>query len=79
MRKSELPLGKVKCGFLRELRIKFAQQNNIEYHPADCHHQDDCKGTCPACDDELKFLNDTAQNMKQKDIDVKYPTQCVQE
>ena len=68
MNKSELPLGKVKCRMLRELRIKFAQQNNIEYHPADCHHQGDCKGTCPACDEELKFLNETVLNMKQNDI-----------
>lgn len=78
MDKSELPLGKVKCRMLRELRIRFAQQNNIEYHPAECHHHGDCKGTCPACDEELKFLNETALNMKQKGIEIKYPTQFVQ-
>ena len=72
MRKSELPLGKVKCKMLRELRKKFAQQNNIEYHPAECHHQGDCKGTCPACDAELLYLNAMSERLENEGIVITY-------
>lgn len=72
MNKSELPLGKVKCGFLRELRIKFAQQNNIEYHPAECHHIGDCKGTCPACDAELLYLKKISERFGNEGIIINY-------
>jgi heterodisulfide reductase subunit C len=48
--------GKIKCRYLRGLRIRFAKLNNIEYSPAECYHKGDCRGTCPACDTELKYL-----------------------
>lgn len=54
----KLPLGKQKCRFLKALRMEFAKRNNIDYTPAECHHKGDCLGTCPACDAELKFLNE---------------------
>lgn len=48
--------GKIKCQYLKGLRIRFAELNNIEYAPAECHHVGDCRGTCPACDAELIYL-----------------------
>lgn len=49
--------GKLKCKYLRGLRVKFAKEHGIDYQPAECHHKGDCQGTCPACDSELEFLN----------------------
>lgn len=72
MSKSKYPLGKIKCEILRELRVKFAQQNNIEFHPAECHHQGDCKGTCPACDAELLYLNEMSERLGNKGLNITY-------
>lgn len=55
--------GKIKCKLLRSIRVQFAQINNIEYTPIECHHVGDCKGTCPACDAELKYLENYAQEI----------------
>lgn len=48
--------GKIKCRYLKELRVRFAELNDIEYAPAECYHVGDCRGTCPACDAELRYL-----------------------
>lgn len=53
--------GKIKCRLLRSIRIQFAQKNDIDYTPIECHHIGDCNGTCPACDAELKYLENCAQ------------------
>ena len=55
-----------------ELRIKFAQQNNIEYHPAECHRIGDCKGTCPACDAELLYLKKMSERFGNEGIIINY-------
>lgn len=52
--------GKIKCKYLRKLREEFAKTNGIDYNPAECHHEGDCEGTCPACDAELEYLNNIA-------------------
>lgn len=57
MSSEPLPPGKLKCKYLRDLRVKFAKEHGIDYQPAECHHKGDCQGTCPACDSELEFLN----------------------
>ena len=48
--------GKEKCKALKELRQKIADENDIEYAVSECTHQGDCKGTCPKCDAELRYL-----------------------
>ena len=48
--------GKEKCKALKELRQKIAEENDIEYAVSECTHQGDCKGTCPKCDAELRYL-----------------------
>lgn len=64
--------GKLKCKLLRSIREHFARINNIEYVPAECHHKGDCKGTCPACDAELKYLEDCIQQKMKKGETVVY-------
>lgn len=49
-------IGKEKCKALKELRKKIAENNDISFAVSECSHQGDCKGTCPKCDAELKYL-----------------------
>lgn len=53
--------GKDKCDKLREIRKMIAEANGIPYEPIECHHTGPCRGTCPACDAEIKYLDDEIQ------------------
>lgn len=48
--------GKEKCKALKELRQRIAEENDIEFAVSECTHQGDCKGTCPKCEAELRYL-----------------------
>ena len=48
--------GKEKCKALKEIRRQIAEENSIEFAVSECKHQGDCKGTCPKCEAELKYL-----------------------
>lgn len=54
--------GKDKCKYLRDLRIKIAQQYGIEYTPHECHNTEPCSGTCEMCESELRTLNEKIWN-----------------
>ena len=48
--------GKQKCKILKEIRAEIAKSNDIEYVTSECQHKGDCKGTCPKCEAELRYL-----------------------
>ena len=48
--------GKAKCKILREIRQKIAEENDIELITKDCTYQGECKGTCPKCEAEVRYL-----------------------
>ena len=48
--------GKQRCKILKELRQQIAEQNDIAYVTSECKHQGDCKGTCPKCESEVRYL-----------------------
>lgn len=48
--------GKEKCRALKEIRRQIAEKNDIPYAVSQCSHQGDCKGTCPKCEAELRYL-----------------------
>ncbi len=48
--------GKKKCKILKEIRRQIAEQNDIEYITSECQHKGDCKGTCPKCEAEVRYL-----------------------
>lgn len=50
------PLGKRKCEVLKKIRKMVADANGIKYEPAVCNHEGDCRGTCPQCEAEVKYL-----------------------
>ena len=49
--------GKTICRTLKAIRQQVADANDISYKPAECHHRGDCAGTCPACEAEVKYIN----------------------
>ena len=50
--------GKHKCETLKAIRKKIADANEIPYEPVVCTHQGDCMGTCPACESEMRYIED---------------------
>lgn len=50
--------GKSKCKMLKEIRKKIAEENDIEYVTSECKFQGNCRGTCPKCESEIRYLED---------------------
>ena len=48
--------GKTICGVLKTIRKQVADANEIKYEPRECHHQGECRGTCPACESEVRYI-----------------------
>ena len=48
--------GKSTCKLLKSIRQQIADANGISYRPIECHHKGDCAGTCPACEEEIRYL-----------------------
>lgn len=48
--------GKEKCKALKEIRRQIAEENDIPFVVSQCTHQGDCRGTCPKCESELRYL-----------------------
>ncbi len=48
--------GKEKCKALKEIRKQIADENDIPFVVSQCTHKGECKGTCPKCEAELKYL-----------------------
>lgn len=49
--------GKSICRILKAIRQQVADANDISYQPVRCNHQGDCLGTCPACEAEVRYIN----------------------
>ena len=41
---------------LKTIRKQIADANEIKYEPRECHHQGECRGTCPACEAEVRYI-----------------------
>lgn len=50
--------GKQTCETLKDLRLQIAKNNDIDYHPTQCNHKGECAGTCPACESEVRYIED---------------------
>ena len=48
--------GKQKCKILKQIRQQIAQENDIDLVIAECTHKGDCRGTCPRCEAEVRYL-----------------------
>lgn len=50
--------GKKRCKILKEIRQAIADENGIEYVTTECKHKGDCAGTCPKCEQEVRYLEE---------------------
>ena len=57
--------GKNKCKILKEIRRRIAEANDIEYVTRECEFRGECKGTCPACEAEVRYLESAINKRKQ--------------
>ena len=57
--------GKSICNVLKTIRKQVADANEIRYEPRECHHQGECRGTCPACEAEVRYLESQLNIRKQ--------------
>ena len=57
--------GKQKCETLRTIRRKIAGANDIPFETEDCTYGGPCRGTCPKCDEEIRFLD---RALKEKQV-----------
>lgn len=48
--------GKQTCKILKEIRKQIAEENDIKLVIEECTYQGDCKGTCPKCEAEVRYL-----------------------
>lgn len=56
--------GKDVCEELKRVRQEIADANGIDYHPHPCTHEGDCMGTCPACEQEVRYLTQQLDNCR---------------
>ena len=56
--------GKSICNTLKSIRQKVADENGIDYKPVECHHKGECLGTCPACEAEVRYLDQRLNAMR---------------
>ncbi len=57
--------GKKVCKILKEIRQQIAEKNDIEYITSECHFQGECKGTCPKCEAEVRYLENELNKWRQ--------------
>lgn len=48
--------GKNTCNQLKAIRKRIAEANEIEYTPHECTFEGECRGTCPACESEMRYI-----------------------
>lgn len=48
--------GKKVCATLKQVRKQIADANGIPCEVTECQHQGNCKGTCPKCEAELRYI-----------------------
>jgi len=48
--------GKRTCEILKDVRRKVARENDIPLVERECTHEGDCRGTCPYCESEVRYL-----------------------
>ena len=63
--------GKSTCKVLKDIRQKIANENGIRYAPKECHYKGECKGTCPACEAEVRYLEEELKRKRRNGFAIK--------
>lgn len=59
-----MTLGKQTCRILKEVRKQIAEANDIEYFVSECQYKGDCLGTCPKCEEEVRYLTQALEHKR---------------
>ena len=54
--------GKNICNQLKEVRKRIAEENNIPLEIEECTYKGECRGTCPRCEAEVRYLENALAN-----------------
>ena len=57
-------IGKARCAQLKKIRQEIARRNDIHLEIKACDYEGDCAGTCPACDAEVRYLEDMLERRR---------------
>ncbi|MDR1761402.1 MAG: hypothetical protein LBR55_03025 [Bacteroidales bacterium] len=57
--------GKQTCKILKQIRTQIAAKNDIKYITMECGFQGECKGTCPKCEEEVRYLEQELRKRRQ--------------
>ncbi len=60
----DMKRGKRTCEILKDVRRKVAQENGIPLVERECTHEGDCRGTCPYCESEVRYLLPVASALR---------------
>lgn len=63
--------GKSTCKVLKDIRQKIADANGIHYVPKECNFEGECKGTCPTCEAEIRYLEREIKRKQRNGLAVK--------
>lgn len=58
--------GKNTCKILKEIRKQIAEDNDIELIIEECTYKGDCEGTCPRCEEEVRFLEEELEKRQKE-------------
>lgn len=50
--------GKNTCKILKQIRKQIAEANGIEYAVSECRYKGECLGTCPKCEEEVRYIEE---------------------
>ena len=56
--------GKEVCRHLKAVRRDIADKNDIELIQEECTHEGPCRGTCPKCEQEVRYLEEKLSERK---------------
>ena len=56
--------GKNICKVLKDVRSKVARENDISLEIPECTFEGDCRGTCPRCEAEVRYLEQELRKRK---------------
>ena len=56
--------GKQTCRILRQIRAEIARRNDLDLVIRECTFQGECRGTCPRCEQEVRYLEEQLEKRR---------------
>ena len=69
--------GKNICKQLKEVRRRIAEENDIPLEMKECTYEGPCRGTCPRCEAEVRYLEEALDRRKRLGKKVAVAGLCV--